>query len=379
MSEEMQEAALEIVSYLVLPSAAAAALFLGLVVLLVGNRAANIAAVVALFIGFLAGNYSLGVKNHVMGNAQPAEETAELADAEPPPPQSAIEKLGDWAGSVAPLPWKPTGAGWHWLPEAAFLVILVGFVTRWRRVPFVAALLLRLSTALHAAWFLVPTGLRLDPLWSMPAFAVVVTVEWTILDHLAEKRGTGGLLPLTATLFFLGAAVLIMQAHFKRAADVAIFSAASMAGIAVVACWRRAEVSSVLPALAVMLPGLVLNGWYWQLPAEGLEPNHQIPWECFVLAALTPLVLVPALLPFWQRRTGWLAQLVIVLLAVLAVASTAVWVLQAEPLEQEKTDDWSAIISRRVSYIKVRDSAVAAFARMRGCGRNPHSGECGYV
>jgi hypothetical protein len=187
------------------------------------------------------------------------------------------------------LPWPPERLGWHWLLWPTALAMLVEVAARRPQVPATASWLLRALTAGHAAWLLVPSGLpsELDwvvpvYVWAVPAFALVVLAEWGILQSLATEL-PGGTLPLAAACALLGAAGVIIHAHSARMTDIATFAAASFAGVALIAAWSRTDVGAVMPAAAVMLPGLVLSAYY--------ETFSEVPPQAFAFVALAPLTL----------------------------------------------------------------------------------------
>src|SRR5207302_8324099 len=159
------------------------------------------------------------------------------------------------------LPLVPERTGWHWLPCVTLGVLLVELAARGPRVPAPAGWLLRALAAGHAAWLLVPAGLRDEKVWAVPAFAAAVFVEWAALELVARKQ-PHGTLPLAAGLACFGAAAVLIHAHVARFTDVATFLSASLVGVAAVAWWRRADVGAALPAMAVVLPGLLLSAYY---------------------------------------------------------------------------------------------------------------------
>jgi hypothetical protein len=242
------ELVLDVLRYVIAPALLAAAFVFGAVLWCFGPRASGPAAIAAYLAGYVAANYFRGA-----------------------------------------VPWLPERSGWHWLFWAATLAMLVEWAARQSDVSALAGELLRALTAGHAAWLLVPAGMREEMFWSVPAFAGAVFVEWVILRRVADQT-PGGTLPLALAVPFLGAAAVLIQSHTALLADIAVWTAATLGGMAVVAWWRRAETGTVMPAVAVMLPGLIVAGYYETF-------LHEVPLSAYVLAALTPVATIVVLAP----------------------------------------------------------------------------------
>jgi hypothetical protein len=227
------------------------------------------------------------------------------------------------------LPWlpeQPEKSGWHWLPAAILASLAVGLLAEIPRVPVAVGWLLRAAAAGLATWLLVPAELRAETRWLAPAFFAVVLADWAAL-HLSARRAPGSGMPAGLALVFLGGAAVLIHAAFAKAADVALMTTFSLAGIAVVAWWKRADVAAVMPGGAVLLPGLLLAGYS--------ETFSEVPWVSFALVALAPLALVPALLPPVSRLEGWRLRLVQLGLLLVPVIIAVVLAMRAETLEFE--------------------------------------------
>jgi len=224
------------------------------------------------------------------------------------------------------LSWRPERLGWHWLLWVAALAVVVEWAARRPDVPALAGWMLRALMAGHAAWLLVPTGLREEPIWSVPAFAIVVFVEWGVLSLLATQL-PGAALPFGAALSFFAAAAILIHAHTARMTDVATLIAAAFVGLSAVAWWARLDCGPAMPAAAIMLPGLLLSGYY--------ETYSEIPSTSFLVAGLIPVAPVLCLAsPFARLRSPVRRMLFFVLLLAPAAVAVAL-AMQAESLPFE--------------------------------------------
>jgi hypothetical protein len=229
-------------------------------------------------------------------------------------------KLNDEA---LPLTRLPEGAGWEWLALATLAALVVGAIAQVPGMPASAAWALRGAVAGNAGWLLTPAGLRSEHIWAPLVLGGVILAEWAVLETLAGK-GWGLLL---AALPAIVASVVLIYAGSLRFNQIALMLAGSLIGIGIAAALLRASASAASAGAALILPALLLAGWY--------DIESEVPTACFVLVALAPLTLAPSLLPAWQRhqRKGlWAVQLILLLLP-LAVA--LILVAQLGPLEYE--------------------------------------------
>ena len=292
-----------------------------------GRQLVALGVAAAVVVAFLAGNFTLA--NLKFGEAPTWDNTARL------------------------VPWKPgeNATGWHWLPRAGLLLVVVGLVSRWigliagrylpERLWWGANLLTwapRIAAVVVAARWLASGKANegLDRLWLAVAGAMFLT--WVALDGFAhsapqpEDDGTPNREPdvgrsaeATAYLWliFLAAGVVLLHAHSARFMEAALILSSAMFGIAVAAGSVRADASGAVPAGVAFLPGLMLA-------ARSSLPDNAVPIESFWLIALAPLVLLPFLIPTLARRNAWYVR---VIRAVLVLAPLVVAVVLAAKYE----------------------------------------------
>lgn len=247
------------------------------------------------------------------------------------------------------LPWLPDKLGWQCLLWVATLAMLIGLAARRTIESRLGLALVAVLTAGHAAWILVPTGMQTDPPWAssaralathlnsevferltnivaVPVFALVVFIEWEVLQRLAKIR-PGGAVPLATALAFLGAATVLIHAHSARMTDIATVCAMALVGLAIVAWPMRTDVGAVMPAAAVMLPGLLLGGYY--------ETYSQVPWLSFALVGIAPLFLLLYLASPLVRLAAPLGTIVLMIILLAPMAVAVGLAMHAEPLQFE--------------------------------------------
>src|SRR5204863_181350 len=117
-------------------------------------------------------------------------------------------------------------------------------------------------------------------------FAAVILAQWALLEQLAADLPDGSV-PFCLAVILLGVAGLVLYAGWASLTNMAIVIASALAGIAPLAWWRRADTSGAMPAVAIMLPGLLLT--------TKLLIETTIPWYAFALPALAPLFLAEVL------------------------------------------------------------------------------------
>jgi hypothetical protein len=210
---------------------------------------------------------------------------------------------------------------WDWLLPLALVALAAGVAERRLAPP--AQWALRLAVAAAAAWRLVSAQPAASPVsagW-YAGLGVGVLALWGALDP-AARRWPGVWLPAMLTAAVGGAAAILEFSGNLKFAQLAGVLAAVLAGCAALAWWRPsvALVRGAVPALAVMLPGLLF---------EGFVNNYgEVPAASFLLALATPLFLgAAAWLPAGGRLGRWrpalrVAALVPILVGVaLAVAT----------------------------------------------------------
>jgi hypothetical protein len=213
--------------------------------------------------------------------------------------------LGCWLRDALALPGDTT---WNRLPWAVLAVLCAGRVVA--ALPALDGWIVRAGTALALTWWVIPVEARTELTWLAPAFAAVVLLEWGVLDSLAAQP-PGGTVPFALALTFGAASGVLIHAGTARLTDVAIVLASALTGIALVAWWRRADASGAMPAVALLLPGVLLLGQQ--------ETFSEVSWHAFALAAGAPLLLaVTVPLRRWEGVGLRLVQLTLVLLPLAA-------------------------------------------------------------
>jgi hypothetical protein len=225
---------------------------------------------------------------------------------------------------------------WNRLPWAALAALWIGRIARMAAVSPIACVLLRGGAALGTAWLVIPSAIRRDVDWLMPAFAAVILATWALLEYLAAEpidadppfsiqpksknqlpideptgRG-GGAVPLLVALALFTAGLVCVHASTGRLMEAAFVAGAALAGVALVATLCRADAGGALPAAAILLPGLLLMAQQ--------TTYSEIPWYGFALPAVVPLLLAESL-PLRRWHGVWLtaAQVILMLAACLAV------------------------------------------------------------
>lgn len=190
--------------------------------------------------------------------------------------------LGFWLRDS--LTWMPGDSSWNRLPWLALAGLWLARSARLADLTLIEGWLLRAALTAGCAWLVIPSATRAEFAWLMPAFALVVLAAWFVLE-LPAAQPPGGGVPFALSLSFFAASVLLIHAGSARLTDVATVLSAALAGVAAVAWWRGTDASSVAPAVALLLPGVLLTGQQ--------ETFSEVPWTAFALAAGAPLMLAP--------------------------------------------------------------------------------------
>jgi hypothetical protein len=218
-------------------------------------------------------------------------------------------------------PLKPVDP-WHWLPYLALLAGAVGLVELAAAVPWAVRWGLRVLVAAAAAWLLVPSWPDLEavrPHWLATVGGSVLCL-WAVLDPLA-RRQPGASFPLLLLLVAMAGGAALELSGNGKLAQLAGVLAATLGGCAVVSWWypQRSPVQGMVPGVAVLLPGLLLDGYLYAF---------DVPLTSFLLLVTAPLALGVSVLPPFRalkERGRLLVQTVAVLvpvgLAVIRIAA----------------------------------------------------------
>jgi hypothetical protein len=138
---------------------------------------------------------------------------------------------------------------------------------------------------------------------ALAATAAAVFLLWSSLDPLA-KRQPGGLVPGLLALAACAAGAVLEGAAFAKLVQLALALAAVLAACAVCSLGRlpRAYARGMVPGVAVALPGLLLNGYYYT--------SAEISVASFALALAAPLGLWAGAVPALRDAKGWRRALV---------------------------------------------------------------------
>jgi hypothetical protein len=124
---------------------------------------------------------------------------------------------------------------------------------------------------------------------------------------------------------FIAAGVVLLFAGIARWMDVAVVIAAALAGIGLIAFWRRADISGVSPAAAVVLPTLLLMG-------KRETDVEAIPWYVYAIVVAAPLMLAGAA-PLRDRPGPLRHVMRLILVLIPLIAALVITRLAAGPLD----------------------------------------------
>jgi hypothetical protein len=242
-----------------------------------GQRVAPIASAAAIAFAFLWANFTL---TNLKGPDQPT-----------------------WANTTRLVPWVPeaNAPGWHWLPRAGLLMVVVGVLSRWLGLItsyflperwWVANIVVwapRIATVVIVSGWLTSGKANENVQWLWPAVAAAMLVIWVPLDGLAnDEKGAESAGYLFA--IFIVAAVVLLYAHSARFTELAVIISSGLFGVALIACMSNSDVSGAIPAGVAFLPGLLIAA------GPSLAEN-KVPAASFWLIALAPVLLIPFLHP----------------------------------------------------------------------------------
>jgi hypothetical protein len=296
---------IEILQPTVLPAAGGAVLVMALA-LLPGRRQAALGSALAVLFGFAWANFSLdGGLDRDSGAIQ-------------------------WSKTYRLIPWKSDAdvpSGWRRLPEAAFMLVVVGLVSRWLgllaggRLPdrrwWIANVLVWLprvvAVAVVSGW-LVAEQASIDSPWLRMEILVAILISWIALDGVARSREGPEAAYDLAMLAFAAAGVLLYS-HSSKFMEIMLTLGFASFGVALAASLKRADVSGAVPFGAAFIPGLVLGG-------RGVL-SSEAPAGSYWLVAFGPVLLLPFLLPRLARANCRIA-LAVRMALVIAPAAAAI-------------------------------------------------------
>jgi hypothetical protein len=229
-----------------------------------------------------------------------------------------------WEDTGRLLSWKlaDDAVGYEYLLRATLLLVVVGLVSRWlgiaaaRVLPeprwWVANVLVWLprtaAVIVVSGWLTVGDAAKE---WTIlcPQLAFAMLLIWCTLDALA-RLGAGAQVAAYQGAALFTAGLVFLHAQSLKSAELAIVLGSAMYGVAVataaIALHARRpdgtrvpiDASGAVPAGVAFLPGLMFGARPWLT-------EHAVPPACFWLVALTPLLLLPFVLPPLCRKSGW--------------------------------------------------------------------------
>lgn len=190
------------------------------------------------------------------------------------------------------LPWWSLEAGWPSLLPAT-LVALGGGVgvalVAGRSIAGPKALVLRMIAAAGCAWWLTPTTPPSSRLgWFLLLFVGSV-FHWeafrcVALPSLRERAVVALSIP-----WGMSAATVLIYAASARFFDVAVLLTSTLAGVGIIAAWRKLDAAVLLAVPTIFLPALMLAG--------AMNTFSEVPVVSFILVALAPCALWTLRLP----------------------------------------------------------------------------------
>jgi hypothetical protein len=255
--------------YAVLPAFFGSAVVAGLVLAILGRRAALVAGAAAVVAGWAAGNAARGV-----------------------------------------VPWLPDGRRIEWLAPLALLALVAILAIRWSRVPPAVGYALWAAVMAVAAVKCLPAD-WLAKTW--PVSALIFALAAAMLPRSADRPGWGYAHALVIVAFSAGSVNLV--AHSARLLDMGTITATAAAGAAVVLGIVRADVSGMMPFIAVITTGICAAGYH--------ETYSDVPAISFVGPVLG-LVLI-GVTATSSRRSVTAAGYTLAIILGLAAVAVAHW------------------------------------------------------
>jgi hypothetical protein len=246
----------------------------------------------------------------------------------------ALAMGGGFLTAYALLPWAPWAPEqtWQYLPilvGAALLPTLVSSAYLAMAGPLrseglgseareAGKWLFRAAVALLTAYYLVPDYPDLAPRRpaALALTALSILAVWGLLEPVL-RRQPGPLAPLLLLATCVFGAVVLGLAQFAQVAQLLGIAAAVLGGC-VLTSWRRPFAWGALPGIAVLLSGLMINGY--------LETFTAVPLAAFVLVIFAPLGLWAGVIPpLSHQRRLWrtVANTAAVLVPLMAALSLA--------------------------------------------------------
>ena len=269
----------------VLPAAGGAAFVLCLFLFL-GRWAAALGSAAAIVVAFLWANFTLG--------------------------NLKLDDKPTWENIARLIPFKPgeDPPGWHWLPRAALVLVVVGLLSRWlgllatrllpERLWWGSNLLVwapRLAGVVLVSGWLSSGKAAAAPEWEWLRLQLILSMLfiWIALDGIARADAGAEVAAYQAAIFLVGGTILLYT-HNALLMELAVILGCGMFAIAVVAGLGQCDTSGAVPAGVAFLPGLIFA------TRPSLEP-HNVPPICLWCGTL-PRWPCHACFPRWPEEAG---------------------------------------------------------------------------
>jgi hypothetical protein len=247
--------------------------------------------------------------------------------------------FANWHQKAPLLPWTPGDrVGRDWLMPSAALLVAVGLLSRWGGL--IAHHFVNPSRWWWAAnavvWVPRATAVLLVSGWGLPAelateepnlrwlVAAGTLLAWVAFDGVARAGCSNEAVALLALAAACSGGVMIF-AHSGKYLDIGTMLGMALFGVAVVGAVGKADVSGAIPAALGFLPGFVAGGRF--------VTTSNVPVESFWLAGLAPLALLPFLVPALARQSYWPIRLVRLLLVLAPLAAALFLANYHDPLK----------------------------------------------
>jgi len=237
--------------------------------------------------------------------------------------------VGNWLASIHPNWWPETKRS-TWLPWLAAAATISGLFVRPLRWNALGYSLFAAVLAV-AAIRLVPKDYHTEPLWALPAFALLIGLVGFGLLHLGEAQ-PGVAVPLLLATSLLTAGGVIIYAHSKSLMDLTTIGGYALIGLAIVAAFTKADVGAVYPGATLLLVGALFAAYH--------ETYSDVPAAGFAIPALAPLLGLVGLLPLVRRLKGWLRVAIVLGPAFIALGVALGLAMANESLALDTEPEW---------------------------------------
>lgn len=237
--------------------------------------------------------------------------------------------FANWQRKYPYLLWEPEDKPLDWLLPTAAVLVAVGLVSRWgglivghyakkaKWVPGATVWVPRAAAVLLVSGWGIPTDTAAAEPYLRWAVAAGTLLAWMALDGVA-RAGCSVEVVALLSLVAVCAGGVVLYAHSAKFMEIVTLLGMSLFGVAVVGAVAKANVSGAIPAALGFVPGFLATGHFLT------SDSSDVPVRAFWLVGLAPLALLPFLSPTLARRNDWPTRLVRLLL-VLTPLVAALW------------------------------------------------------